>query len=160
MQGLESLLVVTLVAALTPMIVAALPGPGLPQVVILILAGVLIGPQGLGLAETTGIQLLANVGLGFLFLLAGYELDPRLLRAHERDDSRLVVACAPPAMRLWKQAHDRLRLWHDPLPARESPAAFSIHGPDPRPSPERAPPPAPVCGLCRRRQDLRALIGR
>jgi Kef-type K+ transport system membrane component KefB len=82
MQGLESLLVVTLVAALTPMIVAALPGPGLPQVVILILAGVLIGPQGLGLAETTGIQLLANVGLGFLFLLAGYELDPRLLRAH------------------------------------------------------------------------------
>ncbi|HYA53904.1 MAG TPA: cation:proton antiporter [Streptosporangiaceae bacterium] len=82
MQGLESLLVVTLVAALTPMIVAALPGPGIPQVVILILAGVLIGPQGLGLAETTGIQLLANVGLGFLFLLAGYELDPRLLRAH------------------------------------------------------------------------------
>jgi len=82
MQGLESLLAVTLVAAITPMIVAALPGPGIPQVVILILAGVLIGPQGLGLAETTGIELLANVGLGFLFLLAGYELDPRLLRAH------------------------------------------------------------------------------
>jgi Kef-type K+ transport system membrane component KefB len=82
MQGLESLLVVTLVAALTPMIVAAIPGPGIPQVVILILAGILIGPHGLGLADTTGIQLLANVGLGFLFLLAGYELDLRLLRAH------------------------------------------------------------------------------
>jgi Kef-type K+ transport system membrane component KefB len=82
MQGLESLLVVTLVAALTPMIVAAIPGPGIPQVVILILAGILIGPHGLGLADTTGIQLLSNVGLGFLFLLAGYELDPRLLRAH------------------------------------------------------------------------------
>jgi Kef-type K+ transport system membrane component KefB len=82
MQGLESLLVVTLVAALTPMIVAAVPGPGIPQVVILILAGILIGPHGLGLADTTGIQLLSNVGLGFLFLLAGYELDPRLLRAH------------------------------------------------------------------------------
>jgi Kef-type K+ transport system membrane component KefB len=82
MQGLESLLVVTLVAALTPMIVAAIPGPGIPQVVILILAGVLIGPQGLGLASTTGIKLLSDVGLGFLFLLAGYELDPRLLRAH------------------------------------------------------------------------------
>src|SRR5262252_8651530 len=82
MQGLESLLVVVLVAALTPMIVAALPGPGIPQVVILILAGVLIGPQGLGLADTTGIKLISNVGLGFLFLLAGYELDPRLLRAH------------------------------------------------------------------------------
>jgi Kef-type K+ transport system membrane component KefB len=82
MQGLESLLVVVLVAALTPMVVAAIPGPGLPQVVILILAGVLIGPQGLGLADTTGIKLISNVGLGFLFLLAGYELDPRLLRAH------------------------------------------------------------------------------
>jgi Kef-type K+ transport system membrane component KefB len=51
-------------------------------VVVLILAGVLIGPQGLGLASTTGIRLLSDVGLGFLFLLAGYELDPRLLRAH------------------------------------------------------------------------------
>jgi Kef-type K+ transport system membrane component KefB len=82
MQGLESLLVVVLVAALTPMVVATVPGPGLPQVVVLILAGVLIGPQGLGLADTTGIQLISNVGLGFLFLLAGYELDLRLLRAH------------------------------------------------------------------------------
>jgi Kef-type K+ transport system membrane component KefB len=82
MQGLESLLVVTLVAALTPMIVATIPGPGIPQVVILILAGILIGPHGLGVADTTGIQLLSNVGLGFLFLLAGYELDLRLLRAH------------------------------------------------------------------------------
>ena len=81
MQGLESLLVVTLVAALAPMIVAALPGPRVPQVVILILAGVLIGPHVLGLADTTGIKLFSNVGLGFLFLLAGYELDPRLLRA-------------------------------------------------------------------------------
>jgi len=82
MNGLQALLVVTLVAALAPMIVAALPGPDIPQVVVLILAGVLIGPQGLGLASTTGIRLLSDVGLGFLFLLAGYELDPRLLRAH------------------------------------------------------------------------------
>ncbi len=53
MQGLESLLVVALVAALAPMIAAALPGPRVPQVVILILAGVLIGPHVLGLADTT-----------------------------------------------------------------------------------------------------------
>jgi Kef-type K+ transport system membrane component KefB len=82
MQGLQTLLVVTLVAALTPVVIAALPGPGLPQVVVFILAGVLIGPQGLGLANTSAITLLADVGLGFLFLLAGYELDLRLLRAH------------------------------------------------------------------------------
>ena len=40
----------------------------------------LIGPHVLGLAETENIQLLSDVGLGFLFLLAGYELDPLLLR--------------------------------------------------------------------------------
>jgi len=34
----------------------------------------------LGVAETSSIQLLSNIGLGFLFLLAGYELDPALLR--------------------------------------------------------------------------------
>jgi Kef-type K+ transport system membrane component KefB len=46
----------------------------------LLIGGVLIGPHVLGLAETSNIQLLANIGLGFLFLLAGYELDPGLLR--------------------------------------------------------------------------------
>ena len=80
MDGLQALLTVTVVAALAPIIVAALPGPRIPQVVVLILAGVLIGPHVLGLADTGSIKLLANVGLGFLFLLAGYELDPRLLR--------------------------------------------------------------------------------
>jgi Kef-type K+ transport system membrane component KefB len=80
MDGLQALLAVTVVAALAPLIVAALPGPRIPQVVVLILAGVVIGPHVLGLADTGSIKLLANVGLGFLFLLAGYELDPRLLR--------------------------------------------------------------------------------
>ena len=80
MDGLQALLAVTVVAALAPLIVAALPGPRIPQVVVLILAGVVIGPHVLGLADTGSIKLLANVGLGFLFLLAGYEFDPRLLR--------------------------------------------------------------------------------
>ncbi len=79
-QGLSDLVAVALVAALAPLVVAVLPGPRVPQVVILLLGGVLIGPHGLGVAETSGIKLLANIGLGFLFLLAGYELDPRLLR--------------------------------------------------------------------------------
>ena len=78
--GLQSLLAVVLVAALAPAVVAVLPGPKIPQVVILIVGGILIGPHVLGLASTGSIQLLSNVGLGFLFLLAGYELDPRLFR--------------------------------------------------------------------------------
>ena len=79
-RGLEDLVAVALVAALAPLVVAVLPGPRIPQVVIFLVGGVLIGPHVLGLAETSNIQLLANIGLGFLFLLAGYELDPLLLR--------------------------------------------------------------------------------
>src|SRR5215469_12391332 len=79
-QGLNDLVAVALVAALAPIVVAVLPGPRVPQVVIFLFGGVLIGPHVLGLAETSSIQLLANIGLGFLFLLAGYELDPALLR--------------------------------------------------------------------------------
>jgi Kef-type K+ transport system membrane component KefB len=80
LQGLNDLVAVSLVAALTPLLVALLPGPKIPQVVVFLLGGILIGPHVLGVAETDNIQLLSDVGLGFLFLLAGYELDPLLLR--------------------------------------------------------------------------------
>jgi len=79
-KGLNDLVAVALVAALAPIIVAVLPGPRVPQVVIFLFGGVLIGPHVLGLAETSSIKLLANIGLGFLFLMAGYELEPTLLR--------------------------------------------------------------------------------
>ena len=79
-RGLEDLVAVALVAALAPLVVAVLPGPRIPQVVIFLVGGIIIGPHVLGVAETSNIQLLANIGLGFLFLLAGYELDPLLLR--------------------------------------------------------------------------------
>jgi Kef-type K+ transport system membrane component KefB len=87
-KGLDDLVAVALVAALAPLVVAMLPGPRIPQVVIFLLGGVLIGPHVLGFAETSSIQLLANIGLGFLFLLAGYELDPRLLR---QEPGRLAI---------------------------------------------------------------------
>ena len=79
-KGLDTLLVVVLIAALAPMLSAAIPRMRIPQVVIFIVCGILIGSHGLGLADTSSIKLLSNVGLGFLFLLAGYELDPLLLR--------------------------------------------------------------------------------
>ena len=79
-QGLNDLVAVALVAALAPIVVAVLPGPRIPQVVVFLLGGVIIGPHVLGVAEVSSIQLLANIGLGFLFLLAGYELEPALLR--------------------------------------------------------------------------------
>ncbi|HJV14655.1 MAG TPA: cation:proton antiporter [Propionibacteriaceae bacterium] len=68
-----------LVAALAPLVVGLMP-LRVPQVVVLIIGGVIIGPQALDLAEPGSIELLSIVGLGFLFLLAGYELELALFR--------------------------------------------------------------------------------
>jgi Kef-type K+ transport system membrane component KefB len=81
-KGLTTLLVMTLVAAAAPFICALLVRIRLPQVVVFIVGGVLIGPQVLGWAHPDTVTLLSNVGLGFLFLLAGYELDLELFREH------------------------------------------------------------------------------
>ncbi|MFL6179584.1 MAG: cation:proton antiporter [Actinomycetes bacterium] len=76
---LESLFVVMTVAALAPVVTRLLPF-AIPQVVVLLAGGVLVGPQVLDWAQQSYLQLLSNVGLGFLFLMAGYELPPLLLR--------------------------------------------------------------------------------
>jgi Kef-type K+ transport system membrane component KefB len=88
-QGLETLLAVAIVAAVAPILAAVLPGKRVPQVVILIFLGILVGPHGLGLADTQSIKLLSSIGLGFLFLLAGYELDLNLFR---EQPGRLAMA--------------------------------------------------------------------
>lgn len=75
----ESLFVVMLVAALVPVAIRLLP-VAVPQVVLLLLGGILIGPDVLGWADRSELTLFSDVGLGFLFLLAGYELPPLLLR--------------------------------------------------------------------------------
>ena len=80
-QGLTTLLAIALVAALAPLVVGLLPRWHVPQVVVLLLGGVVIGPHALGWAVPTTIEPFVNLGLGFLFLLAGYELDFEALRA-------------------------------------------------------------------------------
>ena len=75
-EGLHSLFVITLIAAVAPLIVARMPGPCMPEVVLLIVLGIIVGPSVLGIAENSpAIDLIANVGLGMLFFLAGFELD-------------------------------------------------------------------------------------
>jgi len=88
-SGLQALLVVSIVSAAAPFVCALLARFRLPQVVVLIVGGVLVGPEVAGLAKPADIELVANVGLGFLFLLAGYELE--LDQFRERS-GRLAVA--------------------------------------------------------------------
>ena len=79
LDSLGSLLAVVAVAALTPILVAAMPGR-VPQVVLLILGGILIGPETFNIADGRDIELFANLGLGFLFLMvvAGNETTTKL----------------------------------------------------------------------------------
>ncbi|MGW2092596.1 cation:proton antiporter domain-containing protein [Promicromonospora sukumoe] len=72
---------VFVVALLAPLLTALMPVRSrLPQVVLLLLGGVLIGPSVLKLAAPDDVTLLSDLGMGFLFLLAGYELEPSLFR--------------------------------------------------------------------------------
>src|SRR4051812_38219303 len=88
--GLRTLLVVCAISALAPFVVAALRRLRVPQVVVLIAGGILIGPDVLGWGNADSVELLANVGLGFLFLMAGYELELELFRG--RGGHRALLA--------------------------------------------------------------------
>ena len=78
-DSLWSLFLVMTIAAMAPIISRLVPGRP-PQVLFLIVGGVLLGPHVLGFADSGDIELVAGLGLGFLFLLAGYELEPKSLR--------------------------------------------------------------------------------
>jgi Kef-type K+ transport system membrane component KefB len=80
--ALDTLLVVAVVSALAPFVVAMFGRVRLPQVVVLIVGGVIVGPEVLGWADPASVGLLADVGLGFLFLMAGYELELGLFTQH------------------------------------------------------------------------------
>ena len=72
-----SALVMVIAAAVAAVIVLAVsPRVAIPVVVLELLLGILIGPQGLDIARidpTT--SLLGDLGLGMLFFFAGYEID-------------------------------------------------------------------------------------
>ncbi|WP_064255525.1 cation:proton antiporter [Rhodococcus sp. HS-D2] len=76
-----SLFWIAVAAVLAPLIAGAVPRRLVPEVVLLLVTGVLIGPYAFDLAETgSEIGILRELGLGMLFLRAGYEIDPAELR--------------------------------------------------------------------------------
>lgn len=67
---------IALCAVAAPLLSGLVPRRLVPEVVLLLGLGVLAGPHALGLAETgEAVGLLAELGLGMLFLLAGYEIE-------------------------------------------------------------------------------------
>lgn len=75
---LLSLSVTMLVAALAPFVASLVPGRAIPEVVFLVFAGTLLGPNGADVIRTSGgaLSLVSELGMAFLFLMAGYEIKP------------------------------------------------------------------------------------
>jgi Kef-type K+ transport system membrane component KefB len=77
----ETLLVVLAVAALAPVLADLPTRIRVPVVVTEIVAGIVVGPDLLDLAQTGPLlDLLAEFGLAFLFFMAGMEIDPARMR--------------------------------------------------------------------------------
>lgn len=90
-EAFRSLAFVVGVAALTPIVLGLLPRVRLPEVVVLLAAGMAMGPHGMDLAQADqSLTFVSQLGLGMLFLLAGIEVDP--LRLRNRDGARALVA--------------------------------------------------------------------
>lgn len=71
-----TLLLIAVAAALSPVLAEATGRVGVPDVVIQLGFGILIGPAVLAVAHTDGvITSLSDMGLSFLMFLAGYEID-------------------------------------------------------------------------------------
>jgi Kef-type K+ transport system membrane component KefB len=71
-----SLFWIALCAVVAPLLAGLVPRRLIPEVVLLLAFGVVIGPGVLGLAAVgEGLDVLRELGLGMLFLLAGYEIE-------------------------------------------------------------------------------------
>jgi Kef-type K+ transport system membrane component KefB len=76
-----NLLAVTLIALTAPLLLGLAPAVRIPAVVLEIVAGVAVGPSGLGWVHIDlPVQIVALIGLAFLLFLAGLEIDVHRLR--------------------------------------------------------------------------------
>jgi Kef-type K+ transport system membrane component KefB len=88
-RELVSLLVIVTIAAFTPLLVGLLRLK-IAEVVFLLVFGIIFGPNLLNLIEVDpSIELLSELGLGFLFFLAGLELSPKSIRGQS---GRLAIS--------------------------------------------------------------------
>jgi Kef-type K+ transport system membrane component KefB len=77
----QTLLIVLTLAVLAPVLVELIPRVAIPAIVLEIVLGIFVGPQGLQWAETNQqLELLSRFGMAFLFFLAGLEIDFAAIR--------------------------------------------------------------------------------
>ena len=86
MISFSSLLIVGAVAVAVPLFLGLVPAVKVPAVVLEILGGILVGPTVLGWVHLdVAVQVIADLGLGFLLFMAGFEIDLR------RFDRRILI---------------------------------------------------------------------
>ena len=75
--ALISLAIFAISAAVVPIVANAIPGKLIPEAVLLLALGAALGPYGFAVISVNEpIRLLSELGMAFLFLLAGYEIEP------------------------------------------------------------------------------------
>lgn len=81
--AIVSLFWIAAASFLSPLLSRA-SGRRIPDVVLLLILGCIIGPSGFALASKgAGVEVVRELGLGLLFLLAGMEIDPQMLRGRQ-----------------------------------------------------------------------------
>ena len=115
-MSLTGLLVVAAIAFATPLALRLAPSLMLPSAVLELVAGIAIGPSGLGwVREDDAIRILALLGLAFLLFLAGLEIDFRRVRGRP---AKLALAGFAVSLGVALAAAGSLRaagLLHSPL---------------------------------------------
>src|SRR5580698_8206264 len=77
----NSLLIIAGIAVLVPVVLGLLPRLPVPGAVLMVVAGIVVGPSVLGWARIDApVQVLSILGLGMLLFLAGLEIDVERLR--------------------------------------------------------------------------------
>jgi Kef-type K+ transport system membrane component KefB len=82
--GFDNLAIVVAVAFAAPLLLGIAPALRVPSVVLEIATGIVLGPSVLGWVHIdAAVQVLALIGVGFLLLLAGIEIDYHELRGRQ-----------------------------------------------------------------------------
>ena len=79
-----SLAIIALVAALAPIVANLIPRKPVPETVLLLVGGAVLGPSMVNVIWLDeSVQLLSELGCAMLFLLAGYEINPKTITGRE-----------------------------------------------------------------------------